>query len=301
MNPGLPAIVIMIAAPAANVPTEIWQVAPIARGKAVSVGISKTKDRAVLLIPGLKLHPFRPALSTRPERHNWQEPGSELVRTLSSEFDLYAFGYAQTASLDAIALSPGIRDTVGKLKGAGYKEIVLVGHSAGGVIARLFATHYPDSGVTKVITVASPHLGAEAAHLQIGYPRIQAPFIQSLLPETRIAARVPVPEAKPGQSIQMVCVVCKLRKLDGDGLVDLASQWPEDCRKCGVPAVLVAVNHWDAMSNPASAKAIGDLAREKLATWTSEEVEKAQKQLFGDVVVQPTARERQKLLQRRLN
>ncbi len=298
MNPSLPAVVMVFAAPAANVPTDLWQVAPAARGKAGQLMALRTKDRAVLLIPGLKIHPFRPALSTRPERHNWQEPTGDLVRTLAPDFDVYAFGYAQTAPLDAIAQSPGLRDAVANLKKAGYKEIVLVGHSAGGVIARLFASSYPDAGVTKVIAVAAPHAGAEAAHVQIGYPRIQAPFIQSLLPETRIAARMAA-DAKVEQSIPMACVVCKLRRLDGDGLVNLGSQWPEDCRKCGVPAVLVPVSHWDAMLNPMSAKVIGELAREKLARWSVDEVDKARKLLFGEPMIKPMVRERPGLLRRR--
>lgn len=299
MNPSLPLVVMVFAAPAANVPTEIWQVVPPARGKAALVNATRTKDRAVLLIPGLKIHPFRPALSTRPERHNWQDPGGDLVRTLAPDFDVYAFGYAQTAPLDAIALSPGLRDAVASMKNAGYKEIVLVGHSAGGVIARVFATSCPDSGVTKVICVAAPHAGAEAAHVQIGYPRIQAPFIRSLAPEMRIAARMAA-DVRTEQSIPMACVVCKIRRFDGDGLVELGSQWPEDCRKCGVPAVLVPVSHWDAMLNPASAKVIGELAREKLTRWSAEDVEKARRLLFGESMARPMVRERAGLLRRRV-
>jgi len=88
----------------------------------------------------------------------------------------------------------------------------------------------------------------------------------------------------------MACVVCKLRRFAGDGLVNLGSQWPEDCRLCGVPAVLIPVSHWDAMLNPASAKVIGDLAREKLTRWSADDVDKARKLLFGDPMDQPMRR-----------
>jgi pimeloyl-ACP methyl ester carboxylesterase len=290
MNPSLPAVVMVFAAPAANLPTELWQVAPDAKGKAGWLGTPRTKDRAVLLIPGLKIHPFRPALATRPERHPFQEPGSELVRALAKDSDVFAFGYAQTAPLDAVVHAPGLRNSVANLKRAGYKEIVLVGHSAGGVIARLFATAYPDAGVTKVITVGSPHAGAEAAHIPVGYPKAQAPFVQSLAPEVRTAARVAA-DMKSEQTIQMACVVCKLGRFDGDGLVNVASQWPEDCRKCGTPAVLVSASHWDAMLNPTSAKTIAELARDPLARWSADEVEKARKVLFGDAA-RPVPRKR---------
>ena len=285
MNPSLPAVVMVFASPCANLPTELWQVIPDARGRAGWVNSPRTKDRAALLIPGLKIHPLRPGLCARPERHSWQEPNGDLVRTLAPDFDVFAFGYAQTAPLDAIAQSPGLRDAVGNLKKAGYTDVVLIGHSAGGVIARLFAASYPDAGVTKVISVASPHTGADAANVQVGYPRAQAPFIHSLAPNVRAAAKIAI-DPKLEQQVQMACVVCKLRRLDGDGLVNLASQWPDDCRSCGIPAVLVPVSHWEAMLNPTSSKVIGELAREKLTRWTAEEVDKARRLLFGDQVPQ---------------
>jgi len=283
MVPSLPAVVMVFASPCANLPTELWQVAPDAQGRAGWLNTPRAKDRALVLIPGLKIHPLRPGRCARPERHGWQEPTSDLVRTLAPDFDVFAFGYAQTAPLEAVVHAPGLRDAVGHLKKAGYREIVLVGHSAGGVIARLFAAMYPDAGVTKVITVASPHTGAEAAYIPIGYPRAQAPFIQSLAPNVRTAARVAL-ETKPADAVQMACVVCKLRRLDTDGLVPLASQWPEDCRACGVPAVVVSISHWDAMLNPASAKVISELAREKLTRWSSSEVETARRVLLGDPI-----------------
>jgi pimeloyl-ACP methyl ester carboxylesterase len=281
MNPGLPAVVMVFASPCANLPTELWQAAPDAHGRAGWLNTPRTKDRAILLIPGLKIHPLRPAQCSRPERHSWQEANSDLVRTLAPDFDVFAFGYAQTAPLEVVVHSPGLRDAVGHLKKAGYKEIVLVGHSAGGVIARLFTTAYPDAGVSKVIAVASPHMGAEAAKLQIGYPRVQAPFVQSLAPNVRMAAKI-AGDAKPNESIEMACVVCKLRRLDSDGLVNIASQWPEDCRSRGVPAVVIQISHWEAMLSPAGAKVIGELAREKLARWNRDEVEQARRALFGD-------------------
>jgi len=278
VTPSLPVVLVVFACPAVTLPTEVWQVAPDIKGKPGWANTQRTKDRAALLIPGLKIHPFRPVVSTRPELHGWEEPTGELVRALAKDFDVYAFGYAQTVPLDAVVHAPGLREAVGNLRKAGYKEIVLIGHSAGGVIARLFAEAYPDSGVTKVIPVAAPHTGSELADIiRAGYPKVQAPFVQSLSPEARCTKT-----GKGGEKIDMACVVCKLRRLDGDGLVKLGSQWPEECQKCGVPAVLVPVSHWDVMHSPAGAKAIAELAREKLTRWNTQEVEKARKVLFGD-------------------
>ena len=51
---------------------------------------------------------------------------------------------------------------------------VVVGHSAGGVIARQFVESYPDAGVAKVIAVAAPFAGVELANIKVGYPKAQA-------------------------------------------------------------------------------------------------------------------------------
>jgi hypothetical protein len=281
MTPSLPFVVAVFAAPAADLPTELRQVAPEVR--VMQAAVQRSKDRAVVIIPGLRIHPIRPSNATRPDRREYQEPTSELVKALAKDSDVFAFAYAQTVPLDAVAQSPGLRAAVAQLKEAGYTEIVLIGHSAGGVIARLFGENYPDSGVTKVITVAAPHAGSDLAKLKVGYPRVQAPFVQSLSPDSRGE----VVHAKLDDRIEMACVVCKLKRVDADGLVTTPSQWPADCRKLGIPAVLCVVNHWDAMSDSASIKTIAELAREKLARWSPEEVEKARKVLFGEPEPRP--------------
>jgi hypothetical protein len=283
MTPCLPVVLAAFACPCVNLPTEIWQVAPDARQPGW-VNVQRSKDRVVLLLPGLKIHPLRPALAGRPDLHSWEEPNSDLVRTLAKDADVFSFGYAQITPLDAVAQSPGLREAVANIRKLGYKEIVLIGHSAGGVIARLFIESYPDCGVTKVITVAAPHSGSELAHLKGGYHKIQATFIQSLAPEARIEA----PPRKTDDRIEMACVICKLKRIDGDGLVNLVSQWPEEFRKLGVPAVLVPGSHFDAMISPVGVKAIAELAREKLVRWSPEEVEQARKVLFRDPDERPS-------------
>jgi hypothetical protein len=290
MTPSLPLVVAMFAAPAASVPVEVWQVAPDAKGKAGWLNTPRTKDRAALLVPGLKIHPIRPVLATRPELRDWQQSNGELVKLLAKDFDVFALGYAQTVPLDAVALSPGLRATVADVKKAGYAEIVLIGHSAGGVIARLFVENHPDAGVTKLITVASPHAGSDLANLKVGYPRVQAPFVQSLTKEARAEASA----GKLPEKLEVAAVACKLKRLDTDGLVNLKSQWPEDWRAAGVPVVLKEVNHWDAMLVPESVKAIGELAREKLARWNADEVETARKLLYGEPDPRPNRFRRMK-------
>src|SRR5262249_54040140 len=126
MPPSLTAVVAVIAAPTATLPTQIWQVAPETAGWAWGQPNPGRKDRAVLLIHGLTIHPLRPSRVTRAELHDWQQPKSEVVKALSRDFDVFAFGYAQTVPLDAVAHAPGLRDAVGRLRAAGYQDVVLI-------------------------------------------------------------------------------------------------------------------------------------------------------------------------------
>jgi pimeloyl-ACP methyl ester carboxylesterase len=189
----LPALIALVAAPAPlpceELRTELWQVAPTAGEKPwVAPAAPSEKTRAVVLIHGLFVHPIRPSKATHPWRRSWQEPKSELVKTLAKDSDVFAFAYAQNIPVDEVAQSAGLRDAVARLREAGYKQIVLIGHSAGGVIAREFVEHFPDTGVTKVIAVAAPFAGVDVATLKIGYPKVQAPFVQSLSREARAEA-----------------------------------------------------------------------------------------------------------------
>ena len=45
------------------------------------------------------------------------------------------------------------------------QKIILVGHSAGGVLARYVMVRSPELNIGKLITIASPHLGTESAQL----------------------------------------------------------------------------------------------------------------------------------------
>ncbi|GAB6043655.1 alpha/beta hydrolase [Endothiovibrio diazotrophicus] len=47
----------------------------------------------------------------------------------------------------------------------GSERLFLVGHSAGGVLARLYMVRHPKAGVDGLITIASPNLGSELAEL----------------------------------------------------------------------------------------------------------------------------------------
>ena len=264
--------------------TELWMVAPDRSEKPWTASDApREKARAVVLLPGLFIHPIRPAKAAQPWLRDWQEPKSDLVKALAPDFDVFSFSYAQTIALDEIAKSAGMRDAIVRLRKAGYAEIVLVGHSAGGVIARQFVENYPTAGVTKVIAVAAPFAGVELANAKVGYPKVQAPFVQSLAPAARAEAAKANKNA-PGKDVSFACVVCKLWLIDADGLVPTRSQWTDDLQKCGVPIVCSPAHHFVVMQYAPAIKSITELAREKLVRWSPEETERARKVLFGGAV-----------------
>lgn len=45
------------------------------------------------------------------------------------------------------------------------ETLILVGHSAGGVLGRLYMVRHPESDVSALITFSSPHLGTESAEM----------------------------------------------------------------------------------------------------------------------------------------
>src|SRR6266481_2076616 len=50
--------------------------------------------------------------------------------------DVFALAYSQEVGVERVAETPVLRQAVSKLKALGYREVVLVGHSAGGLVAR---------------------------------------------------------------------------------------------------------------------------------------------------------------------
>ena len=272
-------ISLIVLALAANLPAEVRRVSPEPTGAWVR-GVTVRKDRAVILIHGMKVYPFRTHKTEQAVRHDWQEAGSQLVVALSKDADVFAFAFAQTLPVDLIAHSPALRGAVKRFNDAGYREVVLVGHSAGGLVARLFAEHYPD-GLTKVILVATPHVGTEIANTPVGYPKCQAPFVHSLSPEARTMANRDNKRLIPPR-VQVVSVVSKLRGIEADGLLSVATQWPPLLQQQGIPAVLVHDSHWTILRTPAGVKAVAGLVRDPLVRWTPEQVQVARGILFGD-------------------
>jgi len=267
-------------APYIDVPLDFWGISPSLSMNKLPA-LERKRDRAVVLIHGLKTHVFNPEKAEYPDVHSFQLPQSELVRALKDDFDLFGLSYAQIGPADWVASSPKLNEGIKALRFAGYKQIILVGHSAGGLIARKFVEMHPASGVTKVIAVASPYLGSGWAKLPHQLmPKSQLVFIRSLLPEVREECARNCTTKLP-EDLEFCCVVCKLPRLDSDTTVGVDSQWPKDLQKLGIPVSLVNCNHFDAMKHEKAVQAIVELAKGKVVRWTPAEVEKAQRIIFG--------------------
>jgi hypothetical protein len=267
-------------APATDLTTKFWGIAPHVAELDLPK-LKRTNDKAVVLLHGLMPRPLRPGLAEEADPHGWQKPASDLVKSLATDTDVFGFSYAQTVGVDAVVLSKGLRDGMATLKAAGYTQIVLVGHSAGGIIATRFVELNPNAGVTKVICVSSPYLGSDWANLpESVLPRTQQQFILSLSPDYR-QAKAKGWDWEVPKEVQFCCVVCKMPRWGDDTVVALASQWPEPLQKQGVPAVLVGCNHFEAMKCDKGVKAINELVKGRVVRWTPEQTEQAQKALFG--------------------
>jgi len=228
--------------------------------------------RAVVFIHGLKIHPLHGSLATHPEFHNWQEPGSFLVQTLSKDADVFALAYSQTADVDAISRAQGFDQAVQKLNFMGYKEITLVGHSAGGVVARLFVEDHPDGPVTRVVQVCAPNLGSSWAKAEVGSRKIQGSFYQSLTKRWREnVCRLRNDKTIPA-GVQFLCVLGTVGTL-GDGLVSCQSQWPEDLQRQGIPVIRLQTTHLAIMHSKKTALVLAEQIVRDHPRWGEVQVE----------------------------
>ena len=279
MSPSLPIVLCALVTPTATLPTEFIPLAPEALVRNFDKPGYARKEKAAILIHGMRLYPFRPHRAMIPQRHEFQEPDADLPRSLAATFDVFSFAYAQTLPVDGYAHAPGLRIAVERLRKIGYAEIVLIGHSCGGVISRQFVETYPDAGITKVIQVASPNLGSDLAIVKTGYHKIQSPIVESCIPAVRKAMVQQTRKLIPPK-VEFATVVCKIPGFDGDVLVWTDAAWPDDLQRQGIPVALVGNDHFTAMEAPPSVKVILELAREKLTRWSPEDVEKARNVIF---------------------
>ncbi len=216
------------------------------------------------------------------------------MATLAEHADVFAFAYSQNTDLAAIAEDPALGESVDDLKVAGYREIVLVGHSAGGLIARHFVEDRPDAGVTKVIQVCSPNAGSTWGKLTLGVCECQEPFLASLTKEGRRSTLKLRDGKRIPEHVEFVCLVGQMKvdfeadlgSLIGDGrdlrwaysgvcgdcVLSIDSQWPKDLQLQGIPAYPLPSTHFTAMFSSSTARRLAVLVVGPQPRWTPDEV-----------------------------
>ncbi len=252
----------------AAVQTRFVQVHP-ARRPQIELTRSPGQTRAVVLIHGLSLT-LDDATAARAGLQLWQYPGSPVIQALAGKADVFAFAYGQNASVDRIAELPALRESVLRLKKMGYGEIILLGHSAGGIVARQFAEDNPDAGVTKVVQVCTPNGGSIWAQLPVCAP-CQRPFLASLTPKARSAALRERAAKQIPKLVQCVCVV-GMGSGTGDVAVSGRRQWSADLQQQGIPAVRVESLHFLIMNSRGTARQLADAVLRDHPRWGESEV-----------------------------
>jgi triacylglycerol esterase/lipase EstA (alpha/beta hydrolase family) len=255
------------------------QVAP--PGRDAALVRSAGQERAIVLIHGLVPHPINNSNVATPDLSGWERPGSTLVTTLAPLGDVFALGYAQNAAIDDIAKSSALSWNVNRLRTLGYCDIVLIGHSAGGLIARYFVEDTAGGGgVTKVIQVSPPNGGSSWGKRTVAVRQSQEVFLTSLSKEARqVALRERSGKSIPVE-VQFVCVLCAMG-LGGDGVVRSDLQWTPDLQRQGVPALCLLSTHVTAMRSKAVAQRLAELVAEPQPRWSPLQISNAREAILG--------------------
>lgn len=249
---------------------------------------TREHSRAVILIHGLLVRPLSEAPAKKAVLHSWQRSDSALVKTLSRDSDIFALAYSQNASVDDVAIARELPAYVARLQMMGYGEIVLLGHSAGGIIARQFVEDRPQCGVTKVIQICTPNDGSSLARANLTIARGQGAFMESLTRE----ARQKQTRARAGKrippNVEFVCIVAR-NGLGSDGVVGCPSQWPEDLQRQGIPYVTISATHHLVLRTTRHAEQIARAVREPHPRWTEDKVETMRQRLLGKSAINSAA------------
>lgn len=293
-------LISLIAAAAMSIPaidTKFIRVGPPT--DSTSVARATDEDRAVVLIQGLYPHPFSDSNVALAFLQDWQEPDSELVKALNRDSDVYSFAYAQHVPVHQVDQAARLTEKVASLRIAGYSEIVFVGHSAGGLIARQFVEDHPDAGVTKVVQVCSPNGGSVLGYAEISVRRSQEVFLTSLTKPSREELLAERSEKRIPDHVQFVCLIghqeCRFdvdlscryfsfrpsADIRGDWIVSSGNQWTSDLQEQGVPVFAVKSCHLWVVQQERGIQEIRRLVRDDQPRWTPARVKTARRLVLG--------------------
>lgn len=256
--------------------------------------------RAVVLVQGLYMHPFSDSNVAVAKWHDWQQPESDLVEALGEDSDVFSLAYAQHLPVDQICEASRLSDKIEQLRKMGYSEVVLVGHSAGGLVARQFVEDHPNAGVTKVVQVCAPNGGSVYGHAAISVRRSQEEFLTSLTKQSRKEQMAIRSDKQIPKNVEFVCVVghqeCQLEidmscrffsfrpsaNVRGDWIVSSPCQWPRDLQDQGIPVVPVKTCHLWVVQQELGIDTICRLVRERQPRWSPEQVAAMRQDVLGD-------------------
>jgi pimeloyl-ACP methyl ester carboxylesterase len=277
---GVSAILAVVLAVGAGTSIDL-RFAEVAPARAVTAPWVRTLGarRAVLLIHGLKVHVFQDRAPYQAKFDSWQGSGSRLVKGLAPLADIFAAAYSQNAAVEDIAADPRWLGCIASIRAMGYSEIVLVGHSAGGIIARELVEDHPDCGCTKVVQVCSPNAGSSWANLYPAVVEGEVLFTHSLTKAERQRVTDGRSDRRIPSDLEFVCIVGNA-EFYGDGLVSCGCQWPPDLQSQGMPARVVATAHPLAVRSAAGVTEIIQAVREQAPRWTAAQVAQARKRLL---------------------
>jgi pimeloyl-ACP methyl ester carboxylesterase len=224
------------------------------------------QKRAVILIHGYRPE-FDRFLTARAVLQDWQEPDSFMVQILKRDADVYAFAYGQNATVREVAEAPELAAGVARLRSMGYTELVLLGHSGGGLVCRHFVENHAGAGITKVVQVCTPNAGSFWAHFGAVACSTQRPYVDSLK-----AVNCRPDSARLPEGVEFICVVGDA-VLKTDWVVTCRSQWSDDLQNQGVPAVRLHVSHSAVVEMPESIGAIARAVREPAPRWDRNRVQ----------------------------
>lgn len=218
--------------------------------------IQKNSQHAIVLIHGFNTnHIHNSEKYDELLRDSWQNRDSKIVQRVASYGDVFSIVYTQNRFVDHIADFGRFHTLMRRLRDAGYKNITIIGSSAGGVIGRLFVENFPESKISRIIQVAAPNRGTPAANLGnigggIGLIDNEdfLEFLESLEPGTRKEISRSRQDKKIPDDVEFVSLI-GTAIAGGDGVIGYQSAWPASIRDQGLPGVSAAAVHSYHMNN----------------------------------------------------
>ncbi len=270
---------LLCAAPPEQIVTDFVQLQPRPDAARLSMW-TRRHPRAVVLIPGFLFRPLSETPARKAVFHSWQRADSNLVKALAKDADVFALAYSQNTTLAEVAECKDLPRYMARLRMMGYREIALLGHSAGGIVAREFVEDHPDAGVTKVVQVCAPNGGSGMAQATAAVRKGQEAFLDSLTKEARQQRGRDRAHKRIPAGVEFVAVVA-CSGAGTDGFVGCASQWSEDLQRQGIPAQALSTTHNLAVRTRRSVEQIAHTVREHQPRWSEIEVQSARKRILG--------------------